>query len=73
IVVGQNGTIWIQGAPEDEMVAAEAIYKINQESHREGLTEEIAALLEKKASKNKPLTREDEEPTMERGRHEQAE
>lgn len=55
IVVGQNGTIWIQGAPEDEMVAAEAIYKINQESHKEGLTEAIAALLEKKASKNKPL------------------
>ncbi|MBI1972721.1 KH domain-containing protein [Candidatus Woesearchaeota archaeon] len=61
IVVGQNGTIWIQGAPEDEMVAAEAIYKINQESHREGLTEEIAALLEKKISKNKPMQREGEE------------
>src|SRR3989338_2643087 len=73
IVVGQNGTVWIQGAPEDEMVAAEDIYKINQESHREGLTEEIATLLEKKASKNKPLTREDEEPIMERGRHEQTE
>ncbi len=70
IVVGQNGTIWIQGAPEDEMVAAEIIYKINQESHHEGLTEKIAILLEKKASKNKPLQKEDEEPMMERGRHE---
>lgn len=70
IVVGQNGTIWIQGAPEDEMVAAEAIYKINQESHREGLTEEIAALLEKKASKNRPMTRENEKP-MERDSHEE--
>jgi exosome complex component RRP4 len=51
IIVGQNGIIWIQGQPEDEILAVEAIEKIESESHISGLTERIKAFLEKKSGK----------------------
>src|SRR3989344_5211507 len=47
IVVGQNGKVWIQGkSTEDEVKASEAILKIEHESHTDGLTEKIGALLD---------------------------
>lgn len=46
IIVGQNGIVWIQGSPENEILAASTIYKINNESHKEGLTEQIAKELD---------------------------
>src|SRR3989338_5828051 len=46
VVVGQNGKVWIKGEnPEDEVKAVEAILKIEQESHTDGLTDKISALL----------------------------
>ena len=45
--VGQNGRIWIDGNPEDIMVAVEAIDKINAEAQVVGLTDSIKAFLEK--------------------------
>lgn len=49
IVVGQNGIIWIEGKnPNDELMATEAILKIEQESHVDGLTEKMKEYLEKK-------------------------
>ncbi len=48
ITVGQNGVVWIQGEPENEMVAEETIRKIESESHTSGLTERIKEFLEKK-------------------------
>ena len=48
ITVGQNGRIWIQGkTPEEELKATEAIMKIQEESHTDGLTDKIKAFLEK--------------------------
>ena len=41
IVVGQNGVIWINGEPEMEILAVNAIKKIEKESHKSGLTEEM--------------------------------
>lgn len=49
IVVGQNGIIWIEGKnPNDELMATEAILKIEQESHTDGLTEKMKEYLEGK-------------------------
>lgn len=49
IVVGQNGKIWINGKnPDDELLATEAILKVENESHIDGLTDKIKAFLEKK-------------------------
>lgn len=45
IVVGQNGVIWISGKPEDEVIACEAIEKIDKEAHLSGLTDRMDAWL----------------------------
>ncbi len=48
IVVGQNGKIWISGvSSESESLATNAIYKIQHESHLDGLTDRIKEFLEK--------------------------
>jgi exosome complex component RRP4 len=49
IAVGQNGMIWIEGAPEKEILAVKAIKKIEAEAHNPGLTDRIKAFLEKES------------------------
>jgi len=56
IIVGQNGLIWIDGEPLNELLAIQAIRKIEKESHLSGLTEKIKEFLEKNG--NKVVTRE---------------
>ena len=51
IIVGQNGFVWVQGKPEDEVVAIEAIKMIESNSHVGGLTENVKEFLEKKTGK----------------------
>jgi len=51
IVVGQNGLLWILGELKSELIAIEAIRKIEQESHLSGLTERIKEFLEKATGK----------------------
>ncbi len=47
ISVGQNGIVWIKGDDiKLENLAAEAIYKIERESHHKGLTDTMSAWLE---------------------------
>ncbi len=46
ITVGQNGLIWVDGEPENELVAIEAIKKIEDEAHTLGLTDKIKEFLE---------------------------
>lgn len=47
--VGQNGIVWISGTdPKKEDLAIEAIRKIEEESHIQGLTDKIKEFLEKK-------------------------
>ena len=46
ISAGQNGVIWVQGAPGPELVAVKAIRKIEAESHIPGLTDRIKAFLD---------------------------
>ncbi|GIU69891.1 MAG: hypothetical protein KatS3mg002_1127 [Candidatus Woesearchaeota archaeon] len=57
IIVGQNGWIWVDGEPEKENIAVQAIRKIENESHLSGLTERIKEFLEKETGKK--LTIED--------------
>jgi exosome complex component RRP4 len=47
IVVGQNGLIWIDGEPMNELLAIQAIRKIEAESHLSGLTDKIKNFLER--------------------------
>ena len=46
IIVGQNGLIWIDGGPMNELLAIQAIRKISAESHTSGLTDKIKEFLE---------------------------
>ncbi len=48
ITIGQNGFVWLQGTPEGELKAEEAIKLIEQKSHQEGLTEQIEKFLGEK-------------------------
>ena len=48
ITVGQNGLIWIDGEPMNELLALQTIRKIEKESHLSGLTDKIKEYLEKK-------------------------
>lgn len=58
IIVGQNGVIWVSGEPKEEIIAVNTINKIEEESHKSGLTDEVAKYLSKltgkKISKDKP-------------------
>jgi exosome complex component RRP4 len=51
IIVGQNGLIWISGEPEMEVLVAELVKTIEENSHTSGLTERIKGILEKKLGK----------------------
>ncbi|MCD4666251.1 exosome complex protein Rrp4 [archaeon] len=52
IFVGQNGLIWIKGEKvEDEVLATNAILKVDEESHNEGLTDRIKEFLKKGGKK----------------------
>ena len=48
ITVGQNGFVWVNGEPEKEVLAIEAIKMIESNSHVSGLTDNIKSFLEKK-------------------------
>jgi exosome complex component RRP4 len=51
IIVGQNGVVWIQGTPQSEMIAVEAIRKIEREAHIAGLTDRMKEYLERLTNK----------------------
>jgi exosome complex component RRP4 len=45
ITVGQNGLVWLKGTPEGEFKAAQAIKMIEENSHKNGLTEKVESFL----------------------------
>ena len=51
VVVGQNGLIWIDGEPMNELLVIQAIRKISAESHTSGLTDKIKEFLESHGKK----------------------
>ena len=46
IIVGQNGRVWLDGTVEDVTLALAAIKKIEQDAHKLGLTDAVAAYIE---------------------------
>ena len=46
--VGQNGRIWLNGTPQDVLIAKQAINIIANEAHLPGLTDRVRAFLEEK-------------------------
>ena len=51
ITVGQNGLVWMQGEPKNELIALKALKKVEKESHLSGLTDRIKEFLEKETGK----------------------
>ena len=45
IVVGQNGLVWISGAPDKEALVERIIGMIEAESHKRGLTDKVKQML----------------------------
>jgi exosome complex component RRP4 len=58
IVVGQNGTAWISGEPEMEVITVNAINMIEEHSHTSGLTDKVQAYLEKATGRKLEMTAE---------------
>lgn len=58
IIVGQNGLVWLDGEPSMEVIAVNAIRKIEDESHIPGLTDRIKEMLEKITGKTIDMTEE---------------
>lgn len=66
IIVGQNGLVWLNGeAPEMEIIAVEAIKKIEAEAHQSGLTDRVKEFLEKKTGKKIEMRVEQPQPQTE--------
>ena len=51
VSAGQNGIVWLQGSPENENLAAQAIQKIVCEGHISGMTDRVKEFLESKIKK----------------------
>ncbi len=51
IIVGQNGKIWINGEPENILLASRVIKYIGEHSHQSGLTEKVEKILKKGVKK----------------------
>lgn len=52
VIVGQNGLIWLQGDdPKMELLAVDAVRKIEAEAHLVGLTDRVKSYLEKASGK----------------------
>lgn len=63
MVVGQNGLAWISGEPDQEVIAVNAVRKIEREGHIAGLTERVKVFLEEHTGKTldmEAITREAE-------------
>lgn len=48
LFVGQNGRVWVNGEPEEVVLAKQVISKIAAEAHLPGLTDRVRAFLEEK-------------------------
>ncbi len=67
IIVGQNGSIWMDGAPEMELVAIDAIRMIEAQAHLSGLTDRIKVFLKKTTGKDvEPVAAPEPEESEER-------
>lgn len=52
LTIGQNGLLWIEGDPINELIAIQTIELIQRKAHLPGLTEEVNAFLDKKVKEH---------------------
>jgi exosome complex component RRP4 len=52
IVVGQNGRVWLMGAPAMEATAIDAIRMIEKNAHKSGLTDRVAQMLKERTGRD---------------------
>jgi exosome complex component RRP4 len=60
IIVGQNGRVWLNGDPNMEIIAIQAIKMIEQQAHHQGLTEKVKKFLEEKTGRTVEMLEEPE-------------
>jgi exosome complex component RRP4 len=58
ILVGQNGRVWLNGTPDMEVIAIEAIKMIEANAHQQGLTDRVKAFLEARTGRTVEATEE---------------
>lgn len=63
ITVGQNGLVWIEGEPEQEVIVVKTIKKIEELSHTTGLTDTIKGHLEAVTKKKLTISKTGESDT----------
>ncbi len=64
ITVGQNGVIWIEGEPKQELTAVKAIKEIEAKAHTSGLTDRINLFLEKHTNTKSTETKKAKTPKL---------
>ncbi len=62
MIVGQNGLVWVQGEPQHEMLAIEAIKLIEEQGHLQGLTEIVGEFIDKRMKNVVKVTDTEEKP-----------
>ncbi|NJE25827.1 RNA-binding protein [Thermococcus sp. MV5] len=71
IIVGQNGWVWVSGRKEElEKLAIEAIFKVNRESHTQGLTDRVKEMLFQRLNELKEQGIIEEVPQLKEGEEE---
>ena len=65
IVVGQNGTVWLDGEPNRERIAIAAVRMIEEQSHISGLTDRVKQYLDEQCKDLPPLPEPVQEPEPE--------
>lgn len=53
VVIGQNGIIWTEGNPEDEILFLKVLDMIDQQSHTSGLTQRVEEFIVSELKKRK--------------------
>jgi len=70
ILVGQNGIIWINGEPNEEVIAVKAIEMIEEKAHISGLTDRVKTYLEQLTGKPIVEIPREEQPANTESSHE---
>ncbi|RME53370.1 RNA-binding protein [Candidatus Woesearchaeota archaeon] len=52
IIVGQNGLVWLEGDPKNELVAVKTFRLIEERSHLRGLTDTVKEFLDQQVKEN---------------------
>ena len=66
VVIGQNGLVWLQGHPRNELVVVAVIRKIEAEAHTSGLSKRVTEFLNERMAKLSAVAGEEQKPAPEK-------